>query len=519
MKGAKYICVLLLLLSRVLAQSVYAQSVAVDKNTTFQTWKSTTMLVRPCFGNADGASIPTAEEQDTFINWMLNLNVNAQRSDIRNNKHAIEPTNDNTDPFVPAGTAFSDIYTAQSGLAPCPTSGANSLSVKEDAIIGKTLRQKAIARGFGFEFHIRLFGAGSFSGLPTFMQNGTGSTGEGEQEMLEMFREVANVMLADGSVGYCPDYFSINEPSLTGYFAASPFSNDWTGELAAQTAIHQPSAGCPSMQFMAPMQASSNSNTKTALDAMALVTSGVSSLGRVAVHCYTCLTAANWAAIYAAYPSLPPTVLEEADASAMGFTEATWTNMAFSFLYNTLLTQLNSGNIVSLPTGANSAVSCRNTNPDCSDNGGPAASRAGSILAWSAPSVSQRILYRSEVYYAYYLLYGLALKPGNIRVDAPVTGANLAATAWKDGVDGNLIVVLMNNSASTQSVSVTGLANVVHDKFLGDPSQCTTTGENRCSYTISQVTPVAGALTVSMVTKSIVTLVERPTTRHMRTAF
>jgi hypothetical protein len=498
-----------------LAAPVMAQTVAVDRTVTHQTWKATQINVRPCYDNPDGAYSPTTAEQDTILNdFVYNLNVNAHRIGMPRNKITLETTNDDGDPLTHVATPFNTAYTTTYSFSPCN----NSFSVQNDATIGKVLRLKASAFGFTPETHMRVTGVTTLTNAnnPTFIRDGADLAHAGEKEAWEVFEEMAEQVRLDQ--GYCVTSFEINEPVTTGspqYFGASTNYASWFGGLAVEVAALQPNSNCPLPLFMGPTQANSDANTKARLDNMAGVTGGVSSMGRTAVHCYSEPTAATWTTIYTAYPSLPAPFMSECDwpTGGKGYADSRWTVAGFPYVYTVMMDGLNDGNMVGAALSSNTAENCDNADVGCPDT----SARAG-VTHWDAANAAVRKYYRTQSWYAAYLLHHFALVPGNVRVDCPVTGSNVRATCWLNA-DSALVMVAGNNLGSAQTVTVTGLNNVVHDSFMGDPSQCVTTGDARCTLSVTTKTPSGGSTSLSVPTKGIWVLVERTATVTRRTAF
>jgi hypothetical protein len=83
-------------------------------------------------------------------------------------------------------------------------------------------------------------------------------------------------------------------------------------------------------------------------------------------------------------------------------------------------------------------------------------------------------------------------------------------TAWKRP-DGSQVVVIVNNNASTNSVTINGLNNNAYVVHKLDASMCGATGQNRCAPDDSAIlTPSGGSLVFSMVSGAIWTLAEGP---------
>lgn len=465
-------------------------TISVMPSTTFQTWRG--------FGQANpGKVYPQSGPpcvSATMLDAVWNNMVNYVTSDFRANvtllpifhSQGLEASaNDNSDPFNINQPAFDVTFTTPyNGQFGCP--GTTDAA----AAFLKSVRDNISAANLPNDTTLTFY----------FYRNGPSDMPPWWRPNVDEGSEAyhATINWIHNNHGFYPEYADWNEPFPAGsgqFFTAGGGSADYMGGWIKSLHDRLASAGIPT-RMQSPTSERS-SEVIGDLNNINAVAGAEADIGRINFHLYDGVNNATLQAIAgrAAADHIEVSMNEHAATSADG----TYSGALAAFVsdFFPLLQQANA----SMFTWDGPVQMCF-SNPGCSPSIRPNSGWSGVGIETDAST-----FYLQPFYYVV-RQFTRYVAPGYVRVAANSSNGNVWTTAWERS-DGTLVIHILNNSGSPQSVTVTGLPNQIFDVHKLDPSMCGTTGQFRCTPDDSTTaTPSGGSLTVSMVNGAVWTLAE-----------
>jgi len=465
-------------------------TITVTPATTYQTWRG--------FGQANpgkvyplsGPPCVSATMPDAVWNNMVNYITNDLRASatllpVFHAQGLEASANDNSDPFNINQPAFDVTFTT-------PYNGQFGCPQTTDAATGllKSVRDSISAAGLPNDTTLTFYFYRN--GPPDMPPWWAADVNEGSEAYHATINWIHN------NHGFYPEYADWNEPSPAGsgqFFIAGGGSADYMGGWIKSLHDRLASAGIPT-RMQSPTSEFS-SQVIGDLNNINTVAGAEADISRLNFHLYDGVNSATLQAIAAraATDHVEVSTNEHAATAADG----TYSGALSAFVsdFFPLLQQAKASMF-----GWDGPVQMCFSNPGCTLSIRPNSGWSGVGIETDASTFYLQPFY--------YLLrqFTRYVAPGDVRVAASSNNGNVWTTSW-ERPDGTLVVHILNNTGSTQSVTVTGLPNQSFDIHKLDPSMCTTTGPFRCTPDDSATaTPSGGSLTVSMVNGAVWTLAQ-----------
>ena len=465
-------------------------TITVTPSTTYQTWHG--------FGGANpgnvypqsGPPCVSATMPDAVWNNMVNfitsdLRANVTLLPVFHAQNLEASANDNSDPFNINQPAFDVTFTTPFNVQfGCPQT--------TDAATGllKSVRDSISAAGLPNDTTLTFFFYRN--GPPDMPPWWAADVNEGSEAYHATINWIHN------NHGFYPEYTDWNEPSPAGsgqFFMAGGGSADYMGGWIKSLHDRLANAGIPT-KVQSPT-AEFSSEVIGDLNNINTVAGAEADIGRINFHLYDGVNNATLQAIAAraAVDHVDVSMNEHAASAADGSYSG-----ALSVILSDLFPLLQQAKASMF--GWDGPVQLCRSNPACSLSIRPNSGWSGVGVETDAST-----FYLQPFYYVV-RQFTRYVAPGYVRVAANSSNGNVWTTAW-ERPDGTLVVHILNNTGSTQSVTVTGLPNRIFDVHKLDPSMCTMTGQFRCTPDDSATaTPSGGSLTVSMVNGAVWTLAQ-----------